>query len=271
MTSTVEAASTRVLRSIARMGAALLVVLIALPVLSLALTLRPEDLGEAAEHGLLEALTLSLTSTTIAAGILVLLGTPLAWWLARHEGRLGRGVEMLVRLPAVTPPAVAGVALLAAFGRQGLFGDALASLGVTLPFSTAAVVIAQVFVAAPFYVLPLQDAFGEIDEDMLWTARSLGASPTRVFFRISLPLAMPSLLSGLAIAWARALGEFGATLVFAGNLPGTTQTLPIAIYTAMEGDLGPARAMAIVLLVFAMVLFVVLRSKPVSRMLGRPR
>ena len=271
MTRTVEAGWTRVLRSLARVGAALLLVLIALPIVSLALTLRVSDLGDAVERGLWQALTLSLTSTTVAAAVLVLLGTPLAWSLARTSSRWARAIEMLVRLPAVTPPAVAGVALLAAFGRQGLFGDSLAELGVALPFSTAAVIIAQVFVAAPFYVLPLQDAFREIDEDMLWTARSLGASPTRVFFRISLPLAMPSLLSGLAIGWARALGEFGATLVFAGNLPGTTQTLPIAIYTAMEGDLGPARAMAIVLLVVAMLLFLVLRSKPLASMLGRSR
>ena len=117
-------------------------------------------------------------------------------------------------------------------------------------------------------MLPLASAFREIDEDLLWTARSLGATPARVFFRISLPLAMPALLGGLAIAWARALGEFGATLVFAGSLPGVTRTLPIAIYTTMEGDMAPARAMSLVLLGFALVMFLALRSSPIARAFG---
>src|SRR5690606_2587426 len=129
---------------------------------------------------------------------------------ARRSGPAVRALEVLVRLPTVTPPAVAGVALLAAFGRAGLLGGALEAAGVRLPFTSAAVVLAQLFVAAPFYVLPLTDAFRELDEDLLLAARSLGASPEKVFFRVSLPLVVPSLLGGLAIAWARALGELGA-------------------------------------------------------------
>lgn len=266
-----ERGSTTLIRAAATAGAAALVGLVALPIVALALTVSAADLGEAVERGLWEALGLSLRSTAVAVAIVAALGTPLAWWIGRRQGALPKVIEAIVRLPAVTPPAVAGVALLAAFGRQGLFGDLLEDLGVQLPFTPAAVVVAQIFVATPFFVLPLAAAFRDIDEDLLWTARSLGATPARVFFRISLPLAMPSLLGGLAIAWARALGEFGATLVFAGNLPGATQTLPVAIYTTMEGDLGPARAMALVLLAFSLVLFVALRSAPLARAFGGRR
>jgi molybdate transport system permease protein len=258
-------------RTLGRALAALLVAFLLLPPIALALSLRPEDFGAAMARGMMPALLLSLASTSVAALVLVGLGTPLAWWLGRHEGKLARVVESVVRLPAVTPPAVAGVALLAAFGRGGLLGPALASLGIGLPFSPAAVVMAQLFVAAPFYVLPLAEAFAELDEELLWTARSLGAGPVRVFARVALPLCAPALLGGLAVGWARALGEFGATLMFAGSLPGRTQTLPIAIYAAMEGDLGPARAMAMVLLVAALLLFAILRSAPIERLVGRRR
>ncbi len=266
-----ESGTTHLMRLLARGCAVALVILLVVPIAALALTTGLSDMSAAVERGLWQALSLSLGTTTVSVAILVVLGTPLAWWLGRTVGRFARSVEAVVRLPVVTPPAVAGVALLAAFGRHGVFGDALHTLGWSLPFTSAAVVLAQLFVAAPFFVLPLADAFREIDEDMLWTARSLGAGPARVFVRICIPIAMPALLGGLAIAWARALGEFGATLVFAGNLPGTTQTLPIAIYTAMEGDLGPARAMALVLLVFSLVLFVALRSSTVERLLGGHR
>lgn len=249
------------------LGGALLV-LLTLPPLALALTLTASDFSDALDHGFWAALVLSVATTTVTALLLVALGTPLAWWMARRTGRIVRWVEALVRLPVVTPPAVAGVALLAAFGRSGLVGE---TFGVGLPFTTSAVVLAQLFVASPFFVLPVTEAFRKVEEDMLWTARSLGAGPARVFFRVVLPVSASSLLGGLGVAWARALGEFGATLVFAGNLAGSTQTLPIAIYTAMEGDLGPARAMALALLGIALLLFVVLRSAQAERLLGRRR
>jgi molybdate transport system permease protein len=258
---------------LARIGggvlATTLVLLLTLPIVALVATARGADFRLAIDRGMIDALALSLASTALAALLVVVLGTPLAYWLARRSGPLARVVEALVTLPAVTPPAVAGVALLASFGRSGLFGSALAAIGIGLPFTPAAVVMAQIFVAAPFYVLPAAGAFREIDDDLLFTARSLGAGPLRVFGRIAVPLALPALLSALAVAWARALGEFGATLVFAGNLPGMTQTLPIAIYATMEGDLGPARAMAIVLLAWAVVLFALLRRAPFRRRLER--
>ncbi len=258
---------------LARIGggvlATTLVLLLTLPIVALVATARGADFRLAIDRGMIDALALSLASTALAALLVVVLGTPLAYWLARRSGPLARVVEALVTLPAVTPPAVAGVALLAAFGRSGHFGSAQAAIGIGMPFTPAAVVMAQIFVAAPFYVLPAAGAFREIDDDLLFTARSLGAGPLRVFGRIAVPLALPALLSALAVAWARALGEFGATLVFAGNLPGMTQTLPIAIYATMEGDLGPARAMAIVLLAWAVVLFALLRRAPFRRRLER--
>ncbi|HBQ16499.1 MAG TPA: molybdate ABC transporter permease subunit [Myxococcales bacterium] len=246
-----------------------LVAFLLLPFVALAVTLSDGDFERAVDRGLWDALWLSLGSTTLAVGLLALTGTPLAWWLARREGWWARRIEGLVRLPAVTPPAVAGVALLAAFGRGGLFGDTLAEAGVSIPFTLSAVVLAQLFVAAPFFVLPVADAFREVDDELLWTARSLGSGPTGVFFRVVLPMSAPTFVGGLAMAWARALGEFGATLVFAGNLPGATQTLPVAIYAAMEGDLGPARVMALVLLAFALFLFAALRTSRVERVLGK--
>jgi molybdate transport system permease protein len=242
-----------------------LVVLIVIPIAALIATTALADFGEAIDRGLWPALLVSLTTTSIAALLAVILGTPLAWWLARTEHRGARIVEAVVRLPAVTPPAVAGVALLAALGRQGLLGAPIDhALGVGIPFTTAAVVLAQLFVCAPFYVLPAAEAFRDVDAELLLAARSVGASPLKTFARVALPLATPALISGLAVAWARALGEFGATLVFAGNFPGVTQTLPIAIYVSMEGDLGPARAMSVVLLAWAVILFGGLRALPIA-------
>ena len=159
--------------------------------------------------------------------LIVLGGTPLAWLIARGRGRTWRVLETVTQLPVVLPPAVAGVALLLAFGRRGLLGPGLAVFGVGLPFSTAAVVLAQSFVAAPFYVQAAVAAFRRLDPDLVLVARTLGASWPRVFFTVALPLSWPALAGGAALSWARALGEFGATLMFAGNLTGRTQTLPL--------------------------------------------
>jgi molybdate transport system permease protein len=188
----------------------------------------------------------------------VLLGTPLAWTLARARGRLARAVEASVQLPIVIPPAVAGIAMLLAFGRRGLFSGWLYPDGWSVTFTTTAVVMAEVFVSAPFFVQAATSAFRRVDANLVIVARSFGASPLRVFFRVALPLAAPGIVAGAAMSWARALGEFGATLMFAGNLQGETQTLPLAIYTALESDLRAAQALSIVLVVvaFALLLFV---------------
>jgi molybdate transport system permease protein len=243
-----------------------LLALLALPTLALLVAASPGQLVAGFRHPVAApALALSLATTTISLGLVVVLGTPLGWWLARGRGRLLRAAETLVALPVVIPPAVAGIALLLAFGRRGLLGPALERLGWTVSFSSAAVVVAQVFVSAPFYVQAATAAFRALDGSLLVAARSLGASPARAFLRVALPLARPGLVSGAAMAWARALGEFGATLMFAGNLPGKTQTLPLAIYTALESDLGAAQALSLLLVVVAFALLLVLRAQRPGR------
>jgi len=240
--------------------AAALVALLALPTISLFVTASPAGILDGLRHPVvLPALVLSLVTTTVGLALVVGLGTPLAWWLSRNSGGHVRAVETLVALPVVIPPAVAGIALLLTFGRQGLLGPVLDGLGWSISFSTTAVVLAQVFVSAPFYVQGATAAFRGLDPTLLVVARSLGASQARAFFRIAIPLARPGLFAGAAMAWARALGEFGATLMFAGNLQGKTQTLPLAIYTALESDVRAAQALSLLLVVVAFGLLLVLR------------
>jgi molybdate transport system permease protein len=246
--------------------AAALVALLALPTLALLVTASPRELLAGFGHPVaVPALLLSLGTTAVSLLLVVALGTPLGWWLAPRQGRAVRALETLVALPVVIPPAVAGIALLLTFGRRGLLGPALGGLGWSISFSSAAVVVAQVFVSAPFYVQAATAAFRGLDRSLLVVARSLGASPARAFFRVALPLARPALLGGAAMAWARALGEFGATLMFAGNMPGTTQTLPLAIYTALESDLRAAQALSLLLVVVAFALLVFLRGRERGR------
>lgn len=248
-----------------RLGLALLggvlALFLALPLLGLALSLTFSDFFA----GLLEpmvwpALRLSLLTSGVTLLLTILLGAPLAWTLARAETRLSRAIEVLVELPIVIPPAVAGVALLFAFGRRGLLAGVLYTNGSSLAFSTIAVILAQAFVSAPFFVQAALSAFRRIDERLLWVARSFGASPLRVFLRVALPLAWPGLFAGAAMTWARALGEFGATLMFAGNLPGSTQTLPLAIYGALESNVRSAQALSMLLVVIAFVALLGVRA-----------
>ena len=207
----------------------------------------------------LPALRLSLETTAISVVIIVVGGTPLAWWLARSRWRSAKWLETLLQLPVVIPPAVGGIALLLAFGRKSLLGGWLERMGISPAFTIVAVVLAQVFVSAPFYLQAATLAFDRLDQDLLAVARSLGASPPRIFFRVALPLAQSSLIGGAAMSWARALGEFGATLMFAGNMMGKTQTLPLAIYTALEIDVRTAQALSLLLVLFAFGLLLALR------------
>jgi molybdate transport system permease protein len=231
-----------------------------LPIVALFVTSGPSAWLAGLRHPLTApALALSLTTTLTSLAVIVVFGTPLAWWLARTDTRLARAVDTIVQLPIVIPPAVAGLALLLAFGRQGLMGSWLLAAGIQIAFSPAAVVLAQTFVAAPFYVQAATSSFAALDPNLLIVARTLGASPTRVLFRIAVPIARRGLVAGAALAWARALGEFGATLMFAGNLPGRTQTLPLAVYTALESDLRAAQALAVLLVLTAMALLFFLR------------
>ncbi len=243
--------------------------LLALPIVALALASRPSDVLEGLSHPLfLPSLALSARTSLLSLGFVVVLGTPLAWWLSNREGAPARLVELVVDLPIVLPPAVVGIALLRSFGRQGPLGSLLASFGVHLPFTTAAVVLAQVVVSAPFFVQTATSAFRRVDRDLLIVARTLGASASGAFLRVAVPMALPGLVGGAALAWARALGEFGATLLFAGNRPGTTQTMPLAIYTTLESDVRGAVALSLVLAATSVVLLFGLRF--VSGGFGRP-
>jgi len=245
--------------------AAPMLVLLVLPLVALGLASSPSDLAAGVRDPLfLPALWLSARTTLVSLAVVVGTGTPLAWWLAQAPGRSGRVVEVLVDLPVVVPPAVLGIALLETFGRSGLLGGALEALGIRVPFTTAAVVLAQVVVSAPFYVQAAAAAFGRVDRDLLIVARTLGQSPGGAFFRIAVPLALPGLVGGAALAWARSLGEFGATLLFAGNLPGTTQTMPLAIYMALESDVRVALAIALVLAAVSVLLLFALRWVPAA-------
>jgi len=243
------------------LGGGMLLFLV-LPVVALFVTSGPAAWLEGLRHPITApALLLSLVTTAISLACVLVFGTPLAWWLARTRSRTARFVETCVQLPIVVPPAVAGLALLLAFGRNGLVGPLLGRADVALAFTTAAVVLAQTFVAAPFYIQAATASFAALDENLLVVASSLGASRARVLFRVALPIARRGLVAGAALAWARALGEFGATLMFAGNLEGKTQTLPLAVYTALESDLRAAQALSVVLVVVAIALLVLLRPR----------
>lgn len=243
------------------LASSLLLAFLVLPVVGLFVGAGTSGFGDGLSHPLvLPALKLSLFTTTMSLLVVVGLGTFLAWFLVRGHGRFLRALETLVELPMVIPPAVAGVALLLAFGRHGFLSSLFLPEGMALSFTTAAVVMAEVFVSAPFYLKAATSSFRRIDEELFVVARSLGASPARLFFRVAIPLAAPGLVSGAAMSWARALGEFGATLMFAGNLTGETQTLPLAIYTALESDWKAARALSLILIVFAFTLLLVVRA-----------
>lgn len=245
---------------LALLPAWLLVSVITLPGLALLGAARPSALAEGVSHPLFaEALWLSAWTSLISLVILLATGTPLAWWLARGPHRATRWIGLLVDLPIVIPPAVIGVALLMAFGRAGLLGPTLDAAGISLPFTAAAVVLAQVVVASPFYVQTATAAFRKVDAELMVVARTLGASPRQAFFRVALPAAWPGLFAGASLAWARALGEFGATLLFAGNLAGSTRTLPLAILTALESDVSLAVALSLVLLAVGIALLGALR------------
>ncbi len=243
-------------------GAGLLLALV-LPLGTLALSASPREIARGMSHPLFfPALLLSLRTTFCTVAIIVITGTPLAWWLTTTTSRLARIVELLVELPIVLPPAVAGVALLSTFGRQGLLGPVLQRINVQIPFTDEAVLLAQLVVSAPFFVQAAANAFRKIDLDLLIVARTLGASGPAALFRVAIPIALPGLIVGASLAWARSLGEFGATLLFAGNLPGSTQTLPLAIFSALESDIHLAVVFSLILAALGAVILLFLRWVP---------
>ncbi len=207
----------------------------------------------------LSALRLSLVTSLVTVLLTIVMGTPLAYFLARWEFPWKSSFELLIDLPIVLPPSVAGVALLIAFGRNGVFGSLFHLLNISLPFTVAAVVIAQAFVAAPLYVRAARIGFAEIDIQIEEAARVEGASQWQLFRYVMFPLAGCSLISGAILTWTRALGEFGATMLFAGNLEGVTQTMPMAIYLGFERNLGIAIALSTVLIGFSVFLLGITR------------
>lgn len=211
----------------------------------------------------IDALWLSLKTTTIAMIVIVLVGTPAAYLLATRRFRGRELLVTLIELPLVLPPAVAGIALLVAFGPNGLLGGMLESAGVRLVLETTGVIVALIFVAAPFYIRGAQAAFAAVDRSWLDAARTLGSGPLRTFARVAVPAAAPGMLAGLALAWGRALGEFGATLMFAGSFQGITQTAPLAIYDRFAFDLDSALALSAILVALSGGLL--LAVKPLSR------
>ncbi|MEV7970332.1 ABC transporter permease [Sphaerisporangium sp. NPDC088356] len=212
----------------------------------------------------LEALRLSLVTSTAATAACLLAGVPLAWMLARVAFRGRRVVRALVTVPLVLPPVVGGVALLLALGPGGLAGPWLSTLGVTLPSTSAAVVIAEAFVAMPFLVICVEGSLRTTDTRIEEAAAILGASRWTVFRRVTLPLVAPGVAAGAVLCWARALGEFGATVTFAGNFPGRTQTMPLAVYLALESDPEAAVALSLVLLLVCVAVLACLRGRWVN-------
>jgi molybdate transport system permease protein len=240
------------------------------PVAAIFADVGPRDLVRSlGDDASLTALRLSLETSLIAVGLIVAVGTPAAYLLARHEFCGKSVVVTLVELPLVLPPAVAGLGLLAAVGPSGILGAALGGLGIELVLRTAGVVVALTFVAAPFYLRQAQAAFAALDASYLDAARTLGASPARTFARVALPVALPGLATGVALAWGRALGEFGATLMFAGSFRGVTQTAPLAIYERFATDFTGALGLSAVLVAVSGALLLTVKLLDGSGLVGR--
>ena len=243
--------------------AALAVGFLAVPLLGLLGRTPWGSIGaELASPRVLEALRLSLVCSAGAVAVSVVLGVPLAILLARVEFPGRNLVRALTTLPMVLPPVVGGVALLLAFGRRGLIGQWLDEVfGITLPFTTAGAILAEAFVAMPFLVITVEAGLRAMDRRYEDAAATLGAGRWTTLRRVTLPLVAPSLGAGIALCWARALGEFGATITFAGNLPGVTQTMPLAVYIALETDLEAAIALSLVLLAISLAVLIALRDR----------
>jgi molybdate transport system permease protein len=245
-----------------RLLAALLLLFLGLPVVALlARSLIEGSLAHAiADPAIVNALVLSLGTTAVSLALTVLLGTPLAWALARGHLPGSRWIESLVDLPIVLPPAVAGLALLLLFGSSGPIGSLLGGIGLSIPFTTTAVVLAQLFVAAPFYVRSARTGFAQVPRDLEDAARVDGADEASVFRHVTVPLAAQPLSAGVVLSWARALGEFGATIMFAGNVLGRTQTLPLAVYAEFQSSLDGAVAAAVILVIAALAVLLAVRA-----------
>lgn len=243
-----------------KLAALPLLIFICLPLAALLLRAEPGSLWanlQKPEVG--QAISLSLATTFLTAGITFLVGTPVAYYLAHRHYRFFRLVDTLIELPTVLPPAVAGVALLMAFGRRGLVGIWLAPLGIGIPFTSAAVVMAQLFIAAPLYIKSAAQGFAAIDCELRKAAALDGASRWETFRYVMVPMSWSAIVTGLVMTWARALGEFGATIIFAGNFPGRTQTMPLAIYIGFEMNLDTALTLAVILMLVSFLVLILVK------------
>jgi molybdate transport system permease protein len=247
------------LRAVA--GAAVLFV--ALPLISLFFRAPWSELGSiASQRATRDALFVSLETSVIAAVIATLFGVPLAWFFARAQVKGLGAIRTICIVPMVLPPVVGGIALLTSLGRRGVFGRFLYDWwGISLPFTRTAIVIAQVFVAMPFLVIAVESAFRQLDTGLEDAARTLGASPLRVFFGVAVPGARGAIAAGIALAWARSLGEFGASITFAGSFPGRTQTLPMAVYELVATDYRSSIVMSLILVVISVVVLGSMRDR----------
>lgn len=252
---------------VAALTAALL--FLTLPIVAIFVDTGPLDLVTSlGEEGALEALRLSLLCSSVAVAIIILVGTPAAYLLATRRFRGRAAVVTLVELPLVLPPAVAGIGLLAALGPNGVLGGLVEDAGIQLVLTTTGVILALTFVAAPFYLRQAQAGFEAVDGTWLDASRTLGASEARTFLRVAIPAAGPGLIAGLALAWGRALGEFGATLMFAGSFRGITQTVPLAIYERFSTDFTGALALSAVLVAISAALLLSVKLLSGSAWLG---
>ena len=247
-------------RFVVALAAGVCVAFLSLPLLALLLRVPLDSLFTYLQDPLVTtALQLSAVSSLCTLALIVLFGTPLAYLLGRSTFRGKRVLETLVELPLVLPPAVAGVALLFAFGRRTPIGEFLHGLNLDVAFTLAAVVLAQTFVAAPFYIKSARAGFQSVPRDTMEAAQTEGASASQVFRYVVVPLALPSLAGGAIMSWARAVGEFGATILFAGNFQGRTQTMPLAIYTAMESDINAAIVLSAILVITSFTVLLVFK------------
>lgn len=238
----------------------LLLALLALPILALLWRAGSDGMFMfITQPGAIAALRLSLVTSSLSTLIAILTGTPLAFVLARRKFTGKTFLELVIDLPIVLPPSVAGIALLIAFGRQGVFGSVLSSIGISLPFTTTAVILAQTFVSAPLFVRAARIGFAEIEHQIVEAAYVEGSNEWQLFRFLMFPLAGRAILSGAILAWTRAIGEFGATILFAGNLEGVTQTMPLAIYLGLERSLSIALALSTVLVFVSFLLLLVTR------------
>lgn len=257
--------SARSLTTIAMVAVAVIVV----PLIGLFARVPWSRFGELWSNDIASAaMWMSLRTSLIATVLTVVLGVPLAWVIANARQQVRSIARAVVTIPIILPPVVGGIALLSALGRKGVFGGLLSTIGISLPFTQSAVVLSQLFVAMPFLVLAVENHFHSMDRGVVDAARVMGFGPVRTFWNLVLPVCRPAILAGAVLAWARSVGEFGASITFAGSLKGKTQTLPMAVYDLLERDWELAMGLSVMMVLFAVIIIFALRSQLMNE--GRP-